>query len=122
MRAASVVLCAIWIGFAGPAVAATAAPRFVATGFIAVTTGTGSMQIFSFDLEGGHEKRLTQGSADRHYPSLSPSGKQLLYTGEDGGRAEVYLLDLGDPSATAHAVTKAPLTANSASWSPDGAA
>lgn len=78
------------------------------------------MQIFSFDLDGGHEKRLTEGTADRHYPSLSPSGTRLLFTGEDGGHAEVYMLDLTDPSASPTPVTRSPVTANSASWSPDG--
>jgi len=117
---AAALVGAMLITFAAPA-AANTQTRVVATGFVAVTTGTGPMQIFSFDLQGGHEKRLTQGTADRHYPSLAPDGTRLLYTGEDGGLAEVYLLDLVDPSATPRVITKAPITANSASWSPDGA-
>src|SRR6185312_968057 len=106
---AAALLCAMLAGLAAPA-GATAATRVVATGFVAVTTGTGSMQIFSFDLQGGHEKRLTSGTADRHYPSLSPDGTRLLYTGEDGGLAQVYLLDLGDPSANPRALTRKPVT------------
>jgi Tol biopolymer transport system component len=102
-------------------IAATTSPAgLVATGFVAVTTGSGTMQIYAFDLDGGNERRLTDGQADHHYPSLSPDGKHLLYTGEEVGRAEIYGLDLSDPSAVPVAITRPPVIANSASWSPDG--
>jgi hypothetical protein len=78
------------------------------------------MQIYSFDLNGGDEHQLTSGSADHHYPSLSPDATQLLYTGEEGGRSQIYTLDLRDPTATPVAITEPPMVANSASWSPDG--
>jgi Tol biopolymer transport system component len=124
MRAAlfAGLMCAMLAAMPVAGLASSNPVRLVATGFVAVTTGTGTMQIFSFALDGSHEKQLTTGPADRHYPSLSPDGRQLLYTGEDGGHAEVYLLDLSHPMATAIAVTRPPVTANSASWSPDGAA
>jgi Tol biopolymer transport system component len=78
------------------------------------------MQIYSFDLNGGHERPLTTGSADHHYPSLSPDATRLVYTGEEGGRSQIYTLDLRNPTATPFAITQPPMVANSASWSPDG--
>jgi hypothetical protein len=91
----------------------------VATGFVAVTTGTGSLQISSFRLDGSGEHRLTGGPANHHYPSVSPDGTQLLYTGDEGGVDEIYELNIAHPAVPVR-LTSPPLTANSASWSPDG--
>jgi len=66
------------LGFA-TITAAMSPSGLVATGFVAVTTGSGTMQIYAFDLEGGNERKLTDGKADHHYPSLSPDGKQPLH-------------------------------------------
>lgn len=98
---------------------AAASTGVVAAGFVAVTTGSGSMQISAFKLDGTGERRLTSGPANHHYPSLSPDGTRLLYTGDEGGRDEVYSLDPADPAVPVQ-ITRLPLTANSASWSPDG--
>jgi Tol biopolymer transport system component len=92
----------------------------VATGFVAVTTGTGSMQIYAFDLDGRNERVLTRGSADHHYPSLSPDGRQLLFTEEDVGGSQIYSLDMGAPATQPASITRRPMVANSASWSPNG--
>jgi dipeptidyl aminopeptidase/acylaminoacyl peptidase len=89
------------------------------TGFVAVTTGSGSKQISSFNLDGSHERPLTTGPADHHYPSLAPDGRHLLYVGNDGDRDEIYGLDLSSPSAPRQ-VTSPPLVAESPSWSPNG--
>jgi len=78
------------------------------------------MQIYAFDLNGGSERRLTFGAADHHYPSISPDGRHLLYTGEDVGGAQIYGLDLNDPAAVPESITRLPTIANSGSWSPDG--
>lgn len=95
------------------------AANVVAAGFVAVTNGSGSMQISAFRLDGTIERRLTTGPANHHYPSLSPDGTQLLYTGDEGGYDEIYKLNLAHP-AVAVRITRSPLTASSASWSPDG--
>lgn len=99
---------------------AAAAPSVVAAGFVAVTTGSGSLQISSFRLDGSGERRLTTGPANHHYPSISPDGTKLLYTGDEGGVDEIYELNLARPTMPIR-LTSPPLTANSASWSPDGA-
>jgi Tol biopolymer transport system component len=98
---------------------ATASVNLVPTGFVAVTTGTGSMQISAFRLDGSGERHLTSGRANHEYPSLSPTGDYLLYTGDEGGVSEVYMLNVADPVVPTQ-VTRPPLTAISASWAPDG--
>lgn len=99
--------------------AAAATTNVVATGFVAVTTGSGSLQISSFKFDGSGERRLTTGPANHNYPSVSADGTQLLYTGDEGGVDEIYRLNLLHPAAPLR-LTSPPLIANSASWSPDG--
>jgi len=105
------------LALAGPTAAAST--DVVAAGFVAVTTGSGSMQISAFRLDGSAERRLTAGPADHHYPSLSPDGTQLLYTGDEGGRDEVYTLTVARPTVATR-ITSPPGVADSGSWSPDG--
>jgi Tol biopolymer transport system component len=88
------------------------------TGFVAVTNGTGSLQIKQFALDGSRERALTAGPANHHFPSLSPDGRRLLYTGNETGDDEIYELDVARPS-TPVAITRPPMIAASASWSPD---
>jgi TolB protein len=89
------------------------------SGFIAVTNGSGSLQISQFTLDGVLVRRLTTGPANHNYPSLSPDGRQLLYTGDEGGTQEIYRRNL-TAGAPAGPLTRPPLTATSPSWSPDG--
>lgn len=96
-----------------------ASTNIVAAGFVAVTTGSGSMQISAFNLDGSNERRLTTGPSDHHYPSLSPDGTELLYTGDERAMDEIYRLTLADPAVPVQ-ITKPPIVASSASWSPDG--
>jgi Tol biopolymer transport system component len=107
----SVLALAAWSG--------TATTKLEPTGFVAVTTGSGSLQISAFRLDGGGERRLTTGPANHHYPTLSPDGTALLYTGDEGGVEEIYKLSLANPAVPVR-LTSPPLAANSASWSPDG--
>lgn len=116
MRLAGVVVGGV-LALAAPGAAASA--NIVASGFVAVTSGSGSMQISAFKLDGSSERRLTTGPANHHYPSLSPDGTQLLYTGDENALDEVYRLNLANPAAPVQ-ITRPPLRANSASWSPDG--
>ena len=88
-------------------------------GFVAVTNGEGSLQISQFKLDGTPVRRLTTGPADHNYPSLSPDGTRLVFTGEEGGVAELYTRPFA-VGGTATQITHQPLTATSASWSPDG--
>ena len=113
----TITMLSVILALAGSSMAAST--NVVAVGFIAVTNGSGSMQITAFRLDGKVERRLTTGPANHHYPSLSPDGKDLLYTGDEGGYDEIYRLNLAQPGAGAP-ITRPPLTANSASWSPDG--
>jgi dipeptidyl aminopeptidase/acylaminoacyl peptidase len=117
---ASALAALLGLGFLSAPVAAAMAATARVTGFVAVTDGSGSMQISSFDLAGGHEKRLTSGPANHHYPSLSSDGRDLLYVGDDEGRDEIYRLSLAGTVAAPEEVTAAPLFAESPAWAPDG--
>jgi TolB protein len=119
VRSSALLLAVLAVSAAGGAAAeAAASPRV--TGFVAVTNGSGSDQLSSFDLAGGSEKRLTSGPADHHYPALSADGRGLLFVGNDEDRDEIYRLDLGTPNAPARQVTAPPLFAESPAWAPDG--
>jgi dipeptidyl aminopeptidase/acylaminoacyl peptidase len=106
------------LGLAWAPFAATAAAT-VPSGFIAVTTGSGSLQISQFTLDGVLVRRLTTGPANHNYPSLSRDGTQLLYTGDEGGMQEIYRRNLvaGGPAIQ---LTRPPMIATSPGWSPDG--
>jgi Tol biopolymer transport system component len=88
-------------------------------GFVAVTNGSGSLQISQFGLDGTVVRRLTTGPVDHNYPSLSPDGRRLLFTGGEEGVSEIYRRDL-TAGAPAIRLTSPPLQATSPSWSPDG--
>lgn len=88
-------------------------------GFVAVTNGEGSLQISQFTLDGTPVRRLTSGPANHNYPSMSPDGTHLVYTGEEGGLAEIYSRPFA-VGGTSTQLTHPPLIATSASWSPDG--
>ncbi|MHB8589851.1 MAG: TolB family protein [Candidatus Dormibacteraceae bacterium] len=114
-----VTLALVGVVFALAVSSGAASANLVPTGFVAVTNGSGSMQISAFTLDGMGERQLTTGPANHHYPSISPDGTELLYTGDEGGVDELYELPLATPSAIRQ-ITQRPLEANSASWSPDG--
>src|SRR5579872_4990519 len=119
VRSTALLLTVLSISAPSGAAAEAAAGSRV-TGFVAVTNGSGSDQLSSFDLAGGNEKRLTSGPADHHYPALSADGQSLLYVGNDEDRDEIYRLDLGNRNAPARQVTAPPLFAESPAWAPDG--
>ncbi|HEX9364928.1 MAG TPA: hypothetical protein VGA47_14225 [Candidatus Dormibacteraeota bacterium] len=102
-----------------PGAAIAAAPPPVPSGFVAVTDGAGSLQISQFTLDGALVRRLTTGPTNHNFPSLSPDGRQLVFTGDEGGRSEIYRRDLR-PGAPATRLTREPITATSPSWAPDG--
>ena len=112
-------MATVGVVFALAGSSAVAATSVVATGFVAVTSGSGSLQISSFNLDGSGERRLTTGPANHRYPSVSPDGAQLLYTGDEGGVEEIYKVQLSDPAVPVR-LTSPPLAANSANWSHDG--
>jgi hypothetical protein len=112
----TMALVAAVFAMATPARAAT--PALVATGFLAVTTGSGSSQISRFHLDGSGKKQLTNGPANHYGPSLSPDGKLVLFTGEDGGVSEIYRMNVDGTGVIP--ITKSPTSAGGASWSPNG--
>jgi len=112
-------VCLALAALAGPQpVLAATAPAPVATGFLAVTTGSGAAQISRFRIDGSGEQKLTTGPAQHYGPAVSPDGKQVLFQGEEGGNYEVYLMNIDGTGVVP--ITKPPVSAGKASWAPDG--
>ena len=116
----------------GPATAANASPATVAiapsqtsqsrvaTGYLAVSTGSGSSQIMKFNLDGTGGQALTKGPVNHYGPSVSPDGTQVLFTGEEGSTYEIYRMNIDGSNLMP--ITMAPTVASGASWAPDGKA
>ncbi len=64
-------------------------------------------------------KRLTELPGPELQPSLSPDGRQLLYTSAAGGNRDVYLLRVGGDRAI-DLTASSPLDDHQAAFSPDG--
>lgn len=107
--------CAVLLGAPAGASAANTVP----VGFVAVTNGSGSLQISQYGLDGKVVRRLTSGPAKHNYPSVSPDGRRMLFTGDEDGDSEIYSRRLEDSAAPVQ-LTRAPLRAFSPGWSPSG--
>lgn len=116
VRSAAAIACAALLGV--PAVV-SAATGVMPVGFVAVTNGSGSLQISQYGLDGTVVRRLTTGPANHNYPSVSPDGRRMVFTGDEGGDSEIYSRELGT-AAVAVQLTHPPLQAFSPSWSPRG--
>ena len=55
--------------------------------------------LWSVSASGGTARRLTASAGRIAFPSLSPDGKHIAFTGQDDGPNEVYVMDAegGEP-------------------------
>lgn len=85
---------------------------------------TGKWQLWSVDLHGGDEIRLTNDQHNNNKPVWSPAGNRIVfYTSRDGGNNEIYTVsaydrDTSDPDH--QRLTDATSTELDPVWSPDG--
>ena len=119
-RAVIAAVAMVMAAASGPLQSATAAtpPALVATGFLAVTTASGSAQVSRFKLDGTGEQKLTTGPIQHYGAAVSPDGKQVLFQGEEGGAYGLYRMNI-DGTGTSP-ITKPPVMAGRGDWSPDG--
>ena len=103
---------------AGAVVPPRAGAARVATGFLATSTVSGSSQVWSFKPDGSGGKALTTGTANHYSAVASPDGKQVLFTGEDGGTYAIYLMNIDGTNVTR--LTNPPTLAVQPSWAPNG--
>lgn len=67
---------------------------------------------------GGNPVQITRGGAD-FAPRWSPDGKWLLFTSARSGKAQLYLLPMGDIGGEAFPITDMPNGASGGAWSAD---
>ncbi len=96
----------------------TGNPGFATTKLAFVSNSTGKKEIYTSDYDGANVRQLTRDGGISVSPSLSPNGRQLLYTGYQSGYADIYRIDLG--SGARNRVVKSPGTNSGASFSPSG--
>ena len=83
-----------------------------------MTDGSGSLQISQFKVDGELVRHVTSGPANHNFPSVSPDGSRVIFTGDDTGRTQLYSRDLLGKRVVQ--LTHEPMTATSPNWSPDG--
>lgn len=60
---------------------------------IFTSTRDGNNEIYSMDLDGGNELRLTNNLADDTFASLSPNKKRIIFVSDRDGDKEIYTMD-----------------------------
>ncbi len=83
-----------------------------------VSTRTGRKEIYTADYDGSNGRQITHDNGISVSPSLSPSGRELAYTGYLTGYADIYLIDL--VNGARQRLVKFPGTNSGPRFSPDG--
>ncbi len=96
----------------------TGNPGIATTKLAFVANATGKKEIYLSDYDGANVRQLTRDGGISVSPSLSPNGRELLYTGYQSGYADIYKIDLGNGAR--NRVVKSPGTNSGASFSPNG--
>src|SRR5688572_15655937 len=76
----------------------------------------GNLEVYTMDVDGGGQFRLTENTAEDYSPAWSPDGTKLAFVSTRDGNAEIYVMNMDGTAQTR-------LTNNSASdlgpkWSP----
>ena len=61
----------------------------------ALDAPNGDYEIYTIKSGGGGKLQLTDNARDDYDPSYSPSGKQIVYSGDDGNDDELYKINAG---------------------------
>jgi Tol biopolymer transport system component len=78
----------------------------------------GRVQVFSANLDGSEERKLTRGRADSEMPSWSPDGRRITFTTFRNGETDVYVMRAD--GSHERRLTRSRSRDEAASWSPDG--
>jgi len=81
-------------------------------------SGSGSHEIGSVDMDGGHPAVLTKMQSDCLLPAYSPSGGEIAFTSYLKDNPDLWIVSAG--GGRARRVSKHPGMNTGASWSPDG--
>jgi dipeptidyl aminopeptidase/acylaminoacyl peptidase len=77
-------------------------------------------EIMSVDLASRRVRNLTHHRKTVQDPRWSPSGEQIAFLADAGGKAQIFVLDLA--GGEARQITQSPTQVHSFAWKPDGAA
>lgn len=83
-----------------------------------VSNRTGRKEIYTADYDGSNGRQITHDNGISVSPSLSPSARELAYTGYLSGYADIYLIDLANGAR--QRLVKFPGTNSGPRFSPDG--
>ncbi|MFC1512231.1 pre-peptidase C-terminal domain-containing protein [Candidatus Latescibacterota bacterium] len=78
----------------------------------------GNLEIYSMDLNGSNQTRLTYSEADDLFPSWSPNGSMIVYTSFQDVFADIYVM--GSDGSSQTRLTYSGADDAFPSWSPDG--
>ena len=78
----------------------------------------GHNQIYAMDLDGSHQRRITQDTLDYYHPQFSPDGTRLLFYSHVEGTDEIFTMDTS--GSDLRNLSNTPGNDNLALFSPDG--
>jgi TolB protein len=79
---------------------------------------TRRLELYLMNTRGGHVERLTRNSLTDVFPAVSRDGRQVAFTRDIHGYAQVFVIDLRD--RTVRMLTHAHANSGLPAWSPDG--
>ena len=79
----------------------------------------GHNQIYAMDMDGGHERRITQDTLDYYHPQFSPNGSRILFYSHSEGNDEIFSMDTSGSDLLN--LSSTPGNDNLPQFSPDGA-
>jgi WD40-like Beta Propeller Repeat len=117
VRAVVAAACAaVAIGAATPAGAEPASLGRI----VYVSNDAGNYDIYSINVDGTGERRLTRDASDEFDPAWSADGKKIAFVRNDGGNRDIWTMN-PDGSGQVR-LTSDPASDRYPSWSPDGSA
>jgi len=78
----------------------------------------GNFEIYSMDVDGGGQTRLTENPAEDFSPAWSPDGTRLAFVSTRDGNSEIYVMNADGTGQTR--LTNNPDSDLSPAWSPNG--
>jgi Tol biopolymer transport system component len=79
---------------------------------------TRRLELYAMDASGGHLRRLTRNALTDVFPAVSPNGRQVAFTRDLRGYAQVFVMDVREH--TERQLTHARANSGLPAWSPDG--